>query len=191
MYESFSSSFSNNSNETIDLLPTNGFEPSYNPDYWNKQQHRLDNYNCYDYSINNTREQKRKSQPNNIQIPDKPYNCYDLENSLKKDIPGIRITGDYEKCPANFSKIMLITTTDGKDYHFLRQDSNKLWSHKAGDGPVNRKDSNGNLIKNPRFSNIQNEIGDYKNQCAMYCIPTDTQLPQHDEKFISHLNIYD
>jgi len=154
-----------------DNLPINGSEPQYTPDIWNKDKTLLDTHNCYDYALNNLYPQKEKTQPSGIGAPLNGYSCNELDNWLKKDIPDLSIVGSAEKCPQGKSKIMLITTTNKNDYHFLRQDADGLFSHKAGDGKVTRYDSLGNIIVDPRAAIIKNEIGDYKNQCAMYCVP--------------------
>ncbi len=44
----------------------------------------------------------------------------------------------------------LFFTPDDHDFHWYRQDSNKLWSHKNGWKPATNKDDKGNIIHDPR-----------------------------------------
>lgn len=43
------------------------------------------------------------------------------------------------------------------DFHFMRKDSNDLWSHKAGEAPAANKDANGALIKDPKTAKISGQ----------------------------------
>lgn len=48
------------------------------------------------------------------------------------------------------------------DFHFMRKDSNGLWSHKPGEAPAQNKDANGALIKDPKTAKIS---GQYTGGC--------------------------
>jgi hypothetical protein len=53
-----------------------------------------------------------------------------------------------DKAPSGWSKIALVIDP-ANDYHFYRQDSNGMWSHKPGGQLVTDKDAYGNPIYNP------------------------------------------
>jgi hypothetical protein len=52
------------------------------------------------------------------------------------------------------------------DFHFMRKDSNGMWSHKAGEAPAANKDANGALIKDPKTAKIS---GQYTGVCVCMC----------------------
>lgn len=54
------------------------------------------------------------------------------------------------------------------DYHFLRKDSNGLWSQKAGEAPATNRDAQGNLIKDPQAAKLQ---GSYTDFCVSMLAP--------------------
>jgi hypothetical protein len=56
------------------------------------------------------------------------------------------------------------------DYHFLRKDSNGLWSQKAGEAPATNRDAQGNLIKDPQGAKLQ---GSYTDFCGYYHVQPD------------------
>lgn len=53
------------------------------------------------------------------------------------------------KCSLGKYKIVLTVNTKGQ-MHWYRQDANGLWSHKMGEGFVTQRDTNGDLIIDPR-----------------------------------------
>ena len=57
-----------------------------------------------------------------------------------------------EVLPCNHYRIAIVLDNEGdhRDYHFYRQDSNGLWSHKDGGMPVTNKDASGKLIYDPK-----------------------------------------
>lgn len=61
----------------------------------------------------------------------------------------------YETCPAGSYKIALFVDGDDNitDYHWYRQDSDGLWSHKRGTTEVIRTDNSNKLIIDPRYAN--------------------------------------
>jgi hypothetical protein len=62
-------------------------------------------------------------------------------------------------CPAGSYKVALVIGQNGSgnyDYHWYRQDSDGLWSHKPGGNAVTRLDSSNQLIIDP-----QNAARDY------------------------------
>jgi hypothetical protein len=83
------------------------------------------------------------------------------------------------RCPANTSKIALVVDPK-EDYHFLRQDSNMLWSHKAGARPVKNVDAAKSTIWDPQaaFLDYEDDGGslNYSVFCAYLCVPRTKKL---------------
>lgn len=115
--------------------PTNGYEPPYEPEKWNKSIIKRV-YNCFAYAFN----KKEKEQEERCKNP----NCYvpfyqpgsisgypPISQTTTKTCPNMiaRTMGDnivipsaFElKCPAHMSKIFLMVDPK-QDYHFVRQD---------------------------------------------------------------------
>ena len=90
------------------------------------------------------------------------------------DNPQINMARFEDKCPAGASKIALIVD-ENEDYHFLRQDSNKYWSHKPGARKVTNRDASGRLIYDPALANYnyidKNGRLNYDIFCSYMCIP--------------------
>lgn len=98
---------------------------------------------------------------------------------LVGDNPMLKVTNFPSKCPKGTSKIGLVVDAD-EDYHFYRQDSNSLWSHKPGGTAVTNKDADGNLIYDPKLAN-RNYTKDgstlnYDVFCSYMCVPRDRPL---------------
>jgi hypothetical protein len=168
-----------------------GFEPAYNPSRYNQEPTVKNSHNCFAYafnvmdlpspnSCNKTRcnvpfhQPGRKSgYPRWTNTPDK--RCPDLIARLKADVPGLTLTNFTRRCPRGTSKIAVVV--DPKhDYHFYRQDSNHLWSHKPGGTSVTRLDATDRPIYDPElasrdYSNKPNGYLDYKHFCSYMCVP--------------------
>jgi hypothetical protein len=114
--------------------------------------------------------------------------CPDLLARLRADIPGIRTAKFEEKCPTGTSKIALVIAPDkcgngvtrrrkckslkNGDYHFYRQDSNGMWSHKPGSTAVTPLDATGRPIYDPAIAS--RDYGsrlNYKYFCSYLCAP--------------------
>ena len=61
----------------------------------------------------------------------------------------------------------------GNDYHWWRQDSNKLWSHKPGSTEISNLDGDQKKIYNPLKSNRKFTSRYYKKPCFYACIQSD------------------
>ena len=95
------------------------------------------------------------------------------------DNPTMRIVRFQQKCPAHTSKIAIVVDKD-EDYHFYRQDSNGMWSHKPGGTAVTDKDADGRPIYDPKLTN-RNYDGkgsklNYDIFCSYFCVPRDRPL---------------
>ena len=90
------------------------------------------------------------------------------------DNPDIRMTTFESRCPVSTSKIALVVDPN-EDYHFFRQDSNMLWSHKAGARPVKNVDAVGRTIWDPQLAYLNYTNGDsslnYSVFCSYLCVP--------------------
>lgn len=119
--------------------------------------------------------------------------CPDLIARLKADIPGLKTIGFTDKCPPGTSKIALGIAPDNcgnemikrkpcpssrnGDYHFWRQDSNGMWSHKPGGTAVTNLDASGRPIYDPAIAD--RNYGDrlnYKFLCTYMCAPRRQKL---------------
>jgi len=174
------------------ISPLSGFEPNYEPKRWNSTRALRETHNCFSYSMN-------INDPKQIQLcmdeseeceapfhqPGSPSGyhgftskklktCPNMIARILGDNPDIRMTTFETRCPVNTSKIALVVDPK-EDYHFLRQDSNMLWSQKAGARPVKNVDAAGHTIWDPQLSYLNYTSGDatlnYSIFCAYLCVP--------------------
>jgi hypothetical protein len=99
--------------------------------------------------------------------------CTVVERLMMADESALVKTTFEAKCPVGSSKIAMVVDP-GDDYHFYRQDSNGLWSHKDGANPVKRVDAKGQLIWDPRTAARDYRPRSYLNYtdfCGFYCAP--------------------
>ena len=178
------------------ISPVTGYEPSYQPDMWNARTEVRETHNCFSYALNvNDPKQIAKCKGlKNCNAPfhqpgavsgfrrfdnSAPKTCPNMLARIMGDNPTITFTAFNTKCPANTSKIALIVD-ESDDYHFLRQDSNKFWSHKPGARPVTNVDADGHTIWNPELANFDytDTGGDLKYDifCGYMCVPRNKPL---------------
>lgn len=179
------------------VSPLNGYEPRYNPDFWNKNYKIKDTHNCFAYAFNiNDKKQIKKCIKEDCDIPfhqpgmvsgyprfssEKPKTCPNMMARLIGDNPALKMTNFTDRCPLGMSKIALVVDQD-EDYHFLRQDSNGLWSHKPGGRKVTNLDASGKHIYDPALANhnwkaenINSDL-DYNMFCSYMCVPRRTAV---------------
>jgi hypothetical protein len=105
--------------------------------------------------------------------------CPNMVARILGDNPSIKMTKFTRKCPAHTSKIALVVDPD-EDYHFYRQDSNGMWSHKPGGMPVTNEDSLGRPIYDPALSarNYDSTASklNYETFCGYMCVSRDKPL---------------
>jgi hypothetical protein len=104
---------------------------------------------------------------------DEGRRCAVVERLMMADEPALQRTTFEAKCPAGSSKIAMVVDP-GDDYHFYRQDSNGMWSHKDGANPVKRVDAEAQLIWDPRTAARDYRPRSYLNYtdfCGFYCAP--------------------
>lgn len=95
------------------------------------------------------------------------------------DNPHTKMTKFETKCPKGTSKIALVVD-QSDDYHYLRQDSNRYWSHKPGARKATDVDAGGHKIWDPKLAdlNYTNHEGtlNYDIFCGYMCVPRDRRV---------------
>lgn len=158
----------------IRMLPTCGSEIAYDASKWAGSVSI--NNNCYAYAINNqvypgTNNLWYKQQPGEFYndycdtgelythssyatVYEGAILDYDTYNTVFTNSLLFTPIGRYETCPIGSYKVALVASNN--DYHWYRQDSDGLWSHKQGTTPVKRTDNSGNLIIDPQIADRGN-----------------------------------
>jgi hypothetical protein len=153
----------------IVLSPTNGSEFQYDKLKWNLP-FISDAHNCYDYAFGTFGNIFQNTQPGELSgIYDTKYTCDNISELIQKDHPGIIKTTFSGVCPDKTRKIVLMSDPE-RDYHFMKLDSNGLWSHKNGFLPVNNVDASGELIYNPELADRNFPSFNYSEICNYFCI---------------------
>ena len=173
-----------------------GYEPDYNPSFWNNNFKIKETHNCFAYAYNiNDQKQILKCKNKNCDIPfhqpgsasgyarfksSNPKTCPNMMIRNFGDNPNIKMARFTDKCPPGTSKIALIVDED-EDYHYLRQDSNGLWSHKPGARNVTNRDASGKRIYDPALAdyNYKKNANGYLNYdlfCSYMCVPRITPV---------------
>jgi hypothetical protein len=98
---------------------------------------------------------------------------------LLGDNPTMKLTSFTNKCPAHTSKISVVVDAD-QDYHFYRQDTNGMWSHKPGGTEVTNLDASGRPIYDPKLADrnytTKGSSLNYNIFCSYFCVPRDRPL---------------
>ena len=185
--------------------PLSGHEPEYNPERWNDDTAITKSHNCYNYFANyinakSVQDCKNKNlkgcreyfaQPGALHGDRDSLNaikrrvCPVLESLIMKDIPGLKKTTFYERCPAGTSKGAMVND-EFVDFHFFLQHAHKdpkkdgLWSHKDGSNKAKDFDALGRPIFNPELAirdyNWQGSNLNYDRFCGFYCVPRDKEV---------------
>ena len=176
--------------------PMSGWEPDYDPHFWNYKMPLRETHNCFSYAMNILdRLQMKKCRKKGCNVSFHQPGAYSgyraFSESRPKTCPNMvaRILGDNNTltmskfdsvCPNGTSKIALILD-ESDDYHYLRQDSNGFWSHKPGSTKIKNVDAYGHIIWNPQLANYNyNEAGNsslnYNIFCSYFCVPRNVKL---------------
>ncbi len=171
-YETLIGSLKKSSDKRV--LPLGGYEPPYEPDFWNKSFETQNTANCYAYAVLQVCSKYPfcKIQPGEISRAsrDKPFlrkvvnaiekaygddlNANFIISQVKKDLGKGRIiyktTADATP-PKGFRKVALVVAPN-EDYHWYMQNAEGFWSHKPGVTEVTNKDASGEIIWNPEKS---------------------------------------
>ena len=160
------------------MLPLSGSELDFGMYEWTLDGcEKIEFLNCYAYAINNQTNRSGNvffwNDPgcysntdisgfeidplNNGIIEGALFNDYNAYNNNNNTNYIVRIVDQYEQCPQGTYKIALVITAYGEsnkfDYHWYRQDSDGLWSHKRGSNDPTREDALGKLIIDPQYAN--------------------------------------
>jgi hypothetical protein len=158
------------------LSPLSGYEPKYNPNYWNNNKNIKNNNNCYSYSVNNKNHKFGKPQPGYFarfnHIQNNQYKCAYFFKRILNDIPSVYLTSFKQKCKNGFHKAFFAIDSNKNehDYHFYRQDNNQLWSHKPGTTNVINYDADYKIIQNPLKANRNYKSYNYDKPCFFFCV---------------------
>jgi len=165
-----------NKNDMKGLSPLSGYEHKYNPNYWNNNKNIKNNNNCYSYSVNNKNHKFGKPQPGYFarfnHIQNNQYKCAYFFKRILNDIPSVYLTSFKQKCKKGFHKAFFAIDSNKNehDYHFYRQDTNQLWSHKPGTTNVINYDAQYKIIKNPLKANRNYTSYNYDKPCFFFCV---------------------
>lgn len=172
--------------------PLSSSEPHYNPDLYNRNPNIYGVHNCMSYAygvIDKESIELCKKKGNCRQFFHQPGALSGLRNALdsnerrtckvvetlqKADNPDTIKTSFHAQCPKGTSKIALVVD-EGEDYHYYRQDSDGMWSHKDGSNKVKRFDALKRPIFNPQLAardyRWQGSDLNYDDFCGFYCVP--------------------
>ena len=178
------------------ISPLTGSEPTYEPNRWNLNINFKSTHNCFAYAMNVfDKRQITRCKKNKCNVPfhqpgeasgyrqfsdTNPKTCPNLIARVIGDNPTIVISDFTSKCPDNTSKIAIIID-ESDDYHFLRQDSTKFWSHKPGARNVTNIDALGHRIWDPKlayynYTDNSKNVLNYDIFCSYMCVPRDRPL---------------
>ena len=174
------------------VSPLTGAEPVYEPSRWNLNAKFKKTHNCFAYAMNifdKRQLAKCKKKDCNVSFHQpgeasgyrrfsdgNPKTCPNLIARVIGDNPPIVISDFTSKCAPNTSKVAIIID-ESDDYHFLRQDSNRFWSHKPGERDVTNIDALGHRIWDPKLAcynyrdNKKNTLLNYDIFCSYMCVP--------------------
>jgi len=165
-----------NKNDMNGLSPLSGYEHKYSPKYWNHNKNIKNNNNCYSYAVNYKNKKYGKPQPGYFakfnHIQNKQYKCVSFFKRILNDIPSVYLTSFKQKCKKGFHKAFFAIDSNKNehDYHFYRQDTNQLWSHKPGTTNVINYDADYKIIQNPYKANRNYTTYNYDKPCFFFCV---------------------
>lgn len=157
------------------ISPVNGSEPEWNPKKWNDNQ-RFNN--CYAYAMNDHVEDRHLRSSKSIPGDEKTfYTCSGIMEGIKSEIPNMYVTTFSDQCDKGFTKIYAAVSDENEenDFHFWRQDSDGMWSHKPGSSSPRRVDGDLKPILNPDTSNRNGTKRNYNIGCGFFCIPRESR----------------
>ena len=156
--------------------------PVYEPQKWNAPKVRPHN-NCYNYSTNkptNTFAQpgRYSGRPILGRITCEKVKRAAMSDGLIPSQPRKRSKGDEESsAPDLLAKttgvtghLVAMVVAPGLDYHWLRLDNDRYWSHKPGQTAVTDKDNRGRKIADPRQWKKYQKM--YTQFCGYFFVPT-------------------
>ena len=147
--------------------------PLYEPEKWNKNISIKKSHNCYTYALNiiskkqsdiclkwmkkmnvkKCRWIKPQVGMSNSNILREKYpliklSCSKIIRKIQKENPYLIYLkkNKHKNVPYGYYKIALFLKNNFNDYHFYRQDKDKIWSHKNGHRRVKKTDEKNRII---------------------------------------------
>ncbi len=150
--------------------------PPYDPGYWNGWFSGQKKNNCYNYANNvktNTFAQPGRASGTFCTFS----SCMNAATiSLYSQNDGIEPLPPGQECGGN-EDLLALVIAPGIDYHWYRQDSNGMWSHKPGQTKATNVDNSGNTIGNPETA----DRGIYTVFAGYFCSCSDEEQGQGHE----------
>lgn len=135
-------------------------KPTYTPTFWNDSGLVQYNNNCYNYS-NNKRTDTFAQPGRRAGAMYTSLSCASVRPAAVADgvieLPASGNCGSEDK--------LALVVAPGWDYHWYRQDTNGMWTHKPGGTRATNLDNSGNVINNPESANR----GPYTQFCGYHC----------------------
>ena len=135
-------------------MPTNGSEPPYIPELWNKPSDSetgpgQDVNNCYNYVCDKILDHPATPGAASGRDPEgQPFTCNTFTYAATGD--GLVKHNCDTVCPRGTFKVALVLDRKAHDFHWYQQNAGGNWSHKPGLGEATNLDSSGNVITDPR-----------------------------------------
>lgn len=174
------------------LLPMSGSEPAFDPGMYSHGD-MCRRHNCLAYALDIARPKKSMY----LQIlsnlggsdevlrlsrgltgkPQKTRQCLLTELFFHRQFADTYRVQPDKSCKHGFYKIAILNSapraSHGRsrhyDFHFVRQNSNGMWSHKRGGTKITRENARGKPIHDPRLANF--DYGDLKYKpCSFFCV---------------------
>ncbi len=143
--------------------------PSYTPAFWNDGGVVQGGNNCYNYG-NNVRTDTY-AQPGRASTGTAAtMSCTDVYNAALAD--GLSPLPASGTCEGSLDKVALVVHP-GVDYHWYRQDSDGMWTHKPGGTPATNLDNSGVPISNPETADRCGGFLCYSDFCDYMCSCSD------------------
>jgi hypothetical protein len=166
--------------------------PPYSPAFWNDgfagivQPHN----NCYNYG--NNKRTDTFAQPGRAAgaMYSMPITCSGIYNAAVAD--GLKPVSASGSCPCKKDKIAFVVAPCvapacgppfywGNDYHWYRQGTDGMWSHKPGGTAATNVDVSSNPIPNPETANRCSPGLCYSEFCGYFCSCSDSDQGQGHE----------
>jgi hypothetical protein len=148
--------------------------PGYSPAFWNDAGTIQYHNNCYNYG-NNKRTDTFAQPGRYAGAQATVMQCPNVIAGAVAD--GLIQTTATGVCPTGMDKIAMVVDP-GNDYHWYRQGSDGMWTHKPGGGQATNLDSSNVPISNPETANRCGGGLCYSQFCAYFCTCSDVQQGQ-------------
>lgn len=157
------------------LLPTSGYEPVYNPDFWNKPEN-INRANCYAYAMDVLKKTAGKLQPG--ELSGKIFTSLTesaIFEAAKNDGPYLGTGRSIKRAnrddvPGNNEYKVVLVIAPKLDYHWYIQNRDGYWSHKRGLTEVSNLDASGKKITDPKSCDRNYGSLNYSTFCGYYIV---------------------